>query len=206
MRREMAPTSIDVGVRDRLTARFGSAGASRLSWSSVEPSTPVTSSLPLFLLDVDGVLNPYAAPACPPGYTEHELFPGEEPVRICAAHGHWLGELATRFQLVWATAWGAEANRLLAPLLQLPGLPVIGFPPPPFHPGDKLRFVIDYAGNRPLTWVDDQLLPHAYAWAASRRAPTLLIGIDPAEGLTRPVIDQSLRWADNQPIGGGALR
>lgn len=162
----------------------------------MEASTPVTSSLPLFLLDVDGVLNPYAAPGCPPGYTEHDLFPGEDPVRICAEHGQWLSELATRFQLVWATAWGTEANRLLGSLLRLPDLPVIGFPPPPFHPRDKLRFVIEYAADYPLAWVDDQLLPEAYAWTASRGAPTLLIGIDPAEGLTRPVIDRCLRWAD----------
>ncbi len=78
---------------------------------------------PLLLLDVDGVLNPFAAPACPPGYTEHEFFPGEDPVRLCAAHGPWPRELATRFQIVWATAWGDGANRLLAPLLQLPSLP-----------------------------------------------------------------------------------
>jgi hypothetical protein len=92
----------------------------------------------LLLLDADGVLNPYAAPCCPPGYTEHELFPGGEAVRVCAAHGRWLAELAARFQLAWATAWGAEANRLLAPLLEIPELPVIGFPPVPFHPRDKL--------------------------------------------------------------------
>jgi hypothetical protein len=85
----------------------------------------VTSSLPLLLLDVDGVLNPFAAPACPPGYAEHEFFPGEDPVRLCAAHGPWLRELATRFQIAWATAWGTNANRLLAPLLQIPDLPVI---------------------------------------------------------------------------------
>ncbi len=157
----------------------------------------MTSCLPLFLLDVDGVLNPFAASACPPGYTEHEFFPGEEPVRVCAAHGRWLRELATRFQLVWATAWGVEANRLLAPLLRLPGLPVIGFPLAPFHPRDKLPPVIAYAGHRPLAWIDDQFTPEAHAWAASRAVPTLLIGINPAEGLTRPVIEQSLQWADN---------
>jgi HAD domain in Swiss Army Knife RNA repair proteins len=160
-------------------------------------SAAVTSSLPLLLLDVDGVLNPFAAPACPPGYTEHDLFPGEEPVRLCAAHGPWLQELATRFQIVWATAWGADANQLLAPLLQLPDLPVIRFPPVPFHPRDKLPAIIRFARHRPLTWIDDALPPGAHAWAATRRAPTLLIGIDPAEGLTRPVIEQSLQWADD---------
>ena len=36
----------------------------------------MTSRPPLLLLDVDGALNPFAAPACPPGYTEHDFFPG----------------------------------------------------------------------------------------------------------------------------------
>jgi hypothetical protein len=116
----------------------------------------VTASLPLLLLDIDGVLNPFAAPACPPGYTQHDIFPGEKPVRLAiprprvmaAGTGH-------AFQLAWATAWGADANRLLAPLLQLPDLPVIAFPPVPFHPRDKLPAIITYAGHRPLAWIDD---------------------------------------------------
>jgi HAD domain in Swiss Army Knife RNA repair proteins len=157
----------------------------------------VTSGLPLLLLDVDGVLNPFAAPACPPGYTEHEFFPGEEPVRLCRAHGPWLQELATRFQIVWATAWGTEANRLLAPLLELPDLPVICFPPVPFQPRDKLPAVIKYAESRPVTWIDDTLTPEAHTWAAERRIPTLLIGVDPAVGLTRPIVDRSLQWAND---------
>jgi Swiss Army Knife RNA repair-like protein len=155
----------------------------------------MTTGLPLLLLDVDGVLNPFAAPGCPPGYTEHHFFPGEEPVRLSRAHGPWLAELATRFQIVWATAWGADANQLLAPLLQLPELPVIPFPPVPFHPRDKLPAITRYAGHRPLAWIDDALPPEAHTWGASRRTPTLLISTDPAEGLTRPAIDQALQWA-----------
>jgi HAD domain in Swiss Army Knife RNA repair proteins len=155
----------------------------------------VTASLPLLLLDVDGVLNPFAASACPPGYTEHDFFPGEEPVRVCHVHAPWLHELATRFQIVWATAWGADANRFLAPLLQLPDLPVIAFPPVPFHPRDKLPAIITYAGHRPLAWIDDAFPSEAHAWAANRRTPTLLISTDPAKGLTRPAIDQALQWA-----------
>ncbi len=147
---------------------------------------------PLLLLDVDGVLNPYAAPACPPGYAEHDFFAGEEPVRLCAAHGSWLRELAGRFELIWATGWGAEANRLLAPLLEVPELPVITFPSIPF---EKLPGVIAYAGERPLVWIDDEHSAKDHAWAAERRSPTLLIAADPAEGLTRLAIDQALAWA-----------
>jgi HAD domain in Swiss Army Knife RNA repair proteins len=159
----------------------------------------VTTSLPLLLLDVDGVLNPFAAPTCPPGYTEQEFFPGEDPVRLSEAHGPWLQELATRYQIVWATGWGAEANRLLAPLLRLPDLPVIRFPPPPFSPDDKLPPIISYARHRPLVWIDDAIQPEAHAWAARRRVPTLLIDIDPAESLTRPIIEQCLQWAADRP-------
>lgn len=155
----------------------------------------VTARFPLLLLDVDGVLNPFAASACPPGYTEHDFFPGEQPVRLCPAHGSWLRELAARFQLVWATAWGADANRLLTPLLRISDLPVIAFPPVPFHPRDKLPAIARYAGHRPLAWIDDALAPEARTWAADRRAPTLLISVDPAAGLTRPAIDQALQWA-----------
>jgi hypothetical protein len=52
--------------------------------------------------------------------------------------------------------------------------------------------------GHPLAWIDDTLPTEAHAWATERRAPTLLISIDPAEGLTRPVIEQSLHWADSQ--------
>ncbi len=36
---------------------------------------------PLILVDVDGVLNPYAADVCPEGYREYHFFPDQEPVR-----------------------------------------------------------------------------------------------------------------------------
>jgi hypothetical protein len=53
--------------------------------------------LPLLFLDVDGVLNPFAAAACPAGYTEHDIFPGEEPVRLCDEHGRWLRLLSAAY-------------------------------------------------------------------------------------------------------------
>lgn len=67
---------------------------------------------PLLLVDVDGVLNPF--PECPEGYAEYDFFPeDDEPVRLARVHGEWLRELARAFEVVWASGWGAEANRLL---------------------------------------------------------------------------------------------
>lgn len=84
---------------------------------------------PLLLLDVDGVLNPFASPTCPPGYREHDFFPDDDPpVRLNESHASWLPLLATRFDLAWATGWEDEANTYLSPLFGLPRLPVIRFP------------------------------------------------------------------------------
>jgi HAD domain in Swiss Army Knife RNA repair proteins len=149
----------------------------------------------MLLLDVDGVLNPYAAAGCPAGFTEYAFFPVQEPVRLSDEHTGWLAELAGAFELVWATGWGATANRLLAPFLGLGQLPVIQFPPAPFRPEDKVPAIAAYAKGRPALWIDDMLTPEAYAWAAERPEPTLLIAADPAEGLRRSMVDDALRWA-----------
>ena len=90
----------------------------------------MTHSLPLLLLDVDGVLNPFAAPGCPPGYQEYEFFPGEEPVRLCAAHGPWLQELATRFQIVTSPSLPPDRRRFpLWPRTSYPGPHVVQVKP-----------------------------------------------------------------------------
>lgn len=155
----------------------------------------VPAERPLLLLDVDGVLNPFASDVCPATYQEYPFFPDEEPVRLCPAHGDWLRELASRFEIVWATGWGDEANRLIAPVLQLPQLPVVPFPPIPFEPREKVPVIAVYVGSRPAVWIDDAFTPDGYAWASTRESPTLLIDVDPAEGLTRAAVDQSLHWA-----------
>lgn len=150
---------------------------------------------PVLLLDVDGVLNPYVAAFCPAGYTEHALFPGEEPVRLCRRHGEWIAELADSFEVVWASAWGSEANRLLGPLLGLPGLAFVKFPPLPFPAALKVPAVSRHLGDRPAAWLDDMLTAEARVWAATRHIPTLLVDVDPVVGLTRQHVDLVLEWA-----------
>jgi hypothetical protein len=51
--------------------------------------------VPVLLLDLDGVLNPFAAPVGPDGYLEREFFEGEGPERYCVAHGDWIREPGT---------------------------------------------------------------------------------------------------------------
>jgi hypothetical protein len=97
---------------------------------------------------------------------------------------------------------GEHANRPLAPLLQLPALPVIAFPPS--RPRDKLPPITRYAGRRPLAWIDDALPPEAHAWAAGRRTPTLLVSIgppkdSPARSSTGPCNGQETKRPNNQP-------
>jgi hypothetical protein len=100
-----------------------------LPWSGA-----VDLTWPLLLLDLDGVLNPFATATCPDGSGERVLFEGEDPVRFCFQHGDWIRELARVGDLSWATGWGATANEVYLPLLGLEPLPFLQFPPIPFDP------------------------------------------------------------------------
>ncbi|GAA3078634.1 HAD domain-containing protein [Streptosporangium carneum] len=149
---------------------------------------------PVLLLDVDGVLNPFAAPRCPPGFGEYAMFVDEDPVRLCPAHGRWITELGRLFDVVWATSWNDDANRLLTPVLGISPLPVLTMPQAPFRPGAKVPVIAAYAAERPAVWIDDAHTPEALDWAENRQEPTLLITIAPEIGLSRASVDEALRW------------
>ena len=149
---------------------------------------------PVLFLDVDGVLNPFG-PACPAGFAEHDLFPGEEPVRVNPEHGAWITELLGAFDVIWATFWNEDANRLLVPLMHIDPLPVLAMPSVPSPPGAKVPLIASFAGRRPAAWIDDAHPPEARAWSQARQAPTMLITAEPAVGLTRAHVRQALEWA-----------
>ena len=149
---------------------------------------------PLLLLDVDGVLNPY--PDCPSGFEEYRFFPeDDEPVRLAEIHRRWLHELAARFVLVWASAWGEEANRLLCPHFRLPVMPVVALPPARFDPVQKVGAIEAFVGDRAAAWVDDIVTLEAKRWAYERPQPTLVIQVEPSAGLTRAEVDELFAWA-----------
>ena len=135
---------------------------------------------PLLLMDVDGPMNPFRAfwfaqrtPHA--GYQFHELTPaGDQTYRVALnpEHGRRLLELASSYDLVWATTWRAEANRLIAPILGLPSdLPVISVPPPTVlmsGRSSKAERIVDWVGQRPFAWFDDEINRPTRLWLSSR--------------------------------------
>ena len=128
---------------------------------------------------------------------------GAEAVRFRADLPEVLAELGRCYELAWATAWEDHANLLLAPALGLAALPVVRFADPaPDEVGSrfagrtwKLASVQRFGADRPLAWIDDDLHPDAYAWAAKRLVPTKLITTDPGRGITDRDIRALLAFA-----------
>jgi hypothetical protein len=88
-------------------------------------------------------LNPFAAPSCPRGFVEYGLdrFPGDEPVRLNRDHVGWLRQLASNYDLTWASACPENLNRYCAALIGLDPMPRLPMPTPPFDPDLKVPAV-----------------------------------------------------------------
>jgi hypothetical protein len=161
-------------------------------------SSPLTALVerPLLFVDIDGVLNPYNGP-CPDGFSEYWLFPDEdEPVRVSDRHGELLHELARHYDLMWGSSWSDEERAALADIIDLPYFHgAVELPRGLFDPALKVPAIDRAAGVRSLAWIDDLLTREAWTWALSRAAPTLLVPIDPAVGLTHEHVLRLIDWA-----------
>lgn len=174
---------------------------------------------PLLLIDVDGPLNPFAARPHrrPAGYTTHRMrpsgwdLPWQKPLRVWLnpAHGPLL--LALPFELVWATTWGAQANRWIAPHLGLPELPAVEWPELHARRDDGTYFkthdIVHYAAGRPFAWIDDEIRrPDREYVAAHHSGPSLLLRVEPDLGLLPADFNQLAYWAGELAAGapGGA--
>ena len=124
---------------------------------------------------------------------------------ISDAAGSQLRRLAEVYELIWATGWEDRANDHLPLLLGLPGeLPCLHFDGRArFGTAHwKLDALEEYAGDRPLAWIDDSLDESCHAWAAERKAPTLLVPTESDVGLTEAQTEALLAWArDGYTLG-----
>jgi len=163
---------------------------------------------PILAVDVDGVISLFGFEG------PIESVPGRfhliEGIAHCisdSAAGE-LRRLGGAYELIWATGWEDRANDHLPRLLGLPtDLPTLRF-------DGRARFgtahwkidaLAEYAGDRPLAWIDDSLDASCYHWASARRAPTLLVPTESDVGLMPAHTETLLRWvADGfEPAGGG---
>ena len=156
---------------------------------------------PVLFVDIDGVISLWGFDLrSHPAGTFHDM----DGVMhfLSAGAGNHLLALSKRFELVWASGWEEKANDHLPRLLGLPReLPFLSFDLDPGcgHGHWKLAAIDAYAGpRRPLAWIDDAHDDACRAWAAGRRAPTLLVDAAPASGLTSDHVARLLAWADGR--------
>lgn len=168
---------------------------------------------PLLLMDVDGPLNPFDAPwfgtnVPLPGYRFHDLVPSDGKqyrVALSQEHAEALTDLAEEFDLVWATTWRHDANRLISPILGLSeDLPVI----PLIRPRGvdnkgrswKVQQIVDWVGpGLPFVWFDDEINRKTRSWlrAADWLGPLLALRVPATRGLVREDFNEIWNFAES---------
>jgi hypothetical protein len=147
---------------------------------------------PILAIDIDGVISLFGfEDSVSPGESQPSPVPGEfhliDGMLHCIAleTGPRLNRLGERYELVWASGWEERANDHLPAILGVPELPYLTFDGRArFGTAHwKLGALDEYAGSRPLAWIDDSLDASCYEWADERTAPTLLVPTESDVGL-----------------------
>jgi hypothetical protein len=156
------------------------------------------------MVDIDGVVSLFGPLMTPMDSSDERARNGSLhsiegiPHFLSAAAAAHLLELASLYDLVWASGWEEKADDHLPHLLGLPaGLPHLRFSRDVGRSNAhwKLDAIEDYARGRALAWVDDALDEACERWAAAREAPTLLVQTEPSNGLTDVEAARLRRWA-----------
>lgn len=167
-------------------------------------------SKPLLLLDIDGVLNAFAARRPDARYRRAEAEGYQLVLHV--DHPQWIAQLEAVFAIVWATMWQDKAHSFgrvagfgtawdyldfdahvadkAGRLRQMTGVRVGGY---------KWPAVLDVAAQgQPFVWIDDDLEDWQLSWAESRArsgSATLFLRPDSWIGMTREHVDAMLDFA-----------
>jgi hypothetical protein len=66
--------------------------------------------------------------------------------------------------------------------------------------------IAEYAEDRPLAWIDDNVDESCRAWAARRAAPTLIVETLRHEGMGEEHVEMLLEWAERLRQGRDGTR
>jgi hypothetical protein len=160
---------------------------------------------PILAVDIDGVISLFGFDEPDePGQIHPSQAPGEfhliDGMLHCIAldTGPRLNRLSELYELVWASGWEDRANDHLPGILGVPELPYLTFDGRArFGTAHwKLEALDEYAGSRPLAWLDDSLDVSCYEWADERSAPTLLVPTQSDVGLLDLHVEALEAWVN----------
>jgi hypothetical protein len=168
------------------------------------------SDAPVLAVDIDGVISLFGFDQPEPGRGGANNVPGEFHLIDGMLHcisletGPRLERLSKTYELIWASGWEDRANDHLPGILGLPQFPYLTFDGRArFGTAHwKLEALEEYAGSRPLAWIDDNLDGSCHEWAEKRAAPTLLVPTESDVGLLDVHVEVIERWAQDgfQPV------
>jgi hypothetical protein len=158
---------------------------------------------PVLAVDIDGVISLFGFDQPVEPGRAGEDAPGQfhliDGMLHCIAleTGPRLNRLAETYELIWASGWEDRANDHLPGILGVPELPYLTFDGRArFGTAHwKLEALEEYAGSRPLVWIDDSLDGSCHEWAQSRSAPTLLVPTESDVGLLDVHVEVIESWA-----------
>ena len=147
-------------------------------------------SIPIWFLDIDGVVNALARPA-PTGYQITTAKTMGRGWRI--AYSREVVDFINRVsreglaEVRWLTTWEQDAHRELAPVVGLDAFPAYDDPQEVESPMSwwKGAVVVDelLGHARPFVWTDDEIDDETVDDFSAEVVPCLLISPDPSAGL-----------------------